>query len=120
VPRLRGFGGRWANPLLLFAAALLVAGAFIGNLVMLGLGWLIAYLSRRLSPNESKWAVFFVPGLVASAGVVWLWGRTEGRWGEPIAEKAMGDAVAETWPVVLRGAAVASAVFLVWRSQRRG
>jgi hypothetical protein len=120
VPRLGGLGVRWANPVLLLAAALLVAGAVIGNLVMLALGWLIAYLSRRLSPSESKWAVLFVPGLVVSAGVVWLWGRREGRWGEPLAEGAMGDAVAETWPVVLRAAAVASAVFLVWRSQRKG
>ncbi|MBV1936726.1 hypothetical protein [Streptomyces sp. BV286] len=119
VPRLRPVGGGWTNPLLLLAAALLVAGAAIGNLVMLGLGWLIAYLSRRLSPTESKWAVLGVPGLVVSAGVVWLWGRTEGRWGTPVAQGQMSDAVAETWPWVLRGAAIASALYLVWRSQRR-
>ncbi|MCZ4510273.1 hypothetical protein O3Q52_19175, partial [Streptomyces sp. ActVer] len=119
VPRLRPVGGGWTNPLLLLAAALLVAGAAIGNLVMLGLGWLIAYLSRRLSPTEPKWAVLGVPGLVATAGIVWLWGRTEGRWGTPIADGRMNDAVAETWPWVLRGAAIASALYLVWRSQRR-
>ncbi|MFD3313469.1 hypothetical protein [Streptomyces sp. NPDC058694] len=118
VPRLRPLGGGWTNPLLLLAAALLVAGAAIGNLVMLGLGWLIAYLSRRLSPTESKWAVLGVPGLAATAGIVWLWGRTEGRWGTPIADGRMNDAVAETWPWVLRGAAIASALYLVWRSQR--
>ncbi|GGX46936.1 hypothetical protein [Streptomyces fructofermentans] len=118
LPRLRPVGGGWSNPLLLLAAALLVAGAVVGNLVLLGLGWLIAYLSRRLSPTESKWAVLGVPGLVAAAGVTWLWGRAEGRWGAPVAEGAMSDAVAETWPWVLRGAAVASALYLVWRSQR--
>ncbi|MFH8467473.1 hypothetical protein [Streptomyces sp. NPDC017991] len=123
VPRLRplggGAGGGWSNPLLLLAAALLVAGAVIGNLVMLGLGWLIAYLSRRLSPTEAKWAVLVVPGLVASGGIVWIWGRGEGRWGAPIAQDQMSDAIAETWPWVLRSAAVASALYLVWRSQRR-
>ncbi|MFF3487519.1 hypothetical protein ACFYXC_30195 [Streptomyces sp. NPDC002701] len=119
VPRLRPVRGGWANPLLLLAAALLVAGAVVGNLVLLGLGWLIAYLSRRLSPTESKWAVLGVPGLVLAGGVVWLWGRTERRWGAPIVEGEMNAAVAETWPVVLRTAAVASALFLVWRSQRR-
>ncbi|MEV0223705.1 hypothetical protein [Streptomyces sp. NPDC050704] len=118
VPRLRPIGGGWTNPLLLLAAALLVAGAAIGNLVLLGLGWLIAYLSRRLSPAESKWAVLGMPGLVATAGIVWLWGRTEGRWGDPIAEGQMSDAVSETWPWVLRGAAIASALYLVWKSQR--
>ncbi|MGN9814746.1 hypothetical protein ACTMUQ_05290 [Streptomyces sp. SD11] len=125
LPRLRplggggGVGGGWSNPLLLLAAALLVAGAVMGNLVMLGLGWLIAYLSRRLSPTEAKWAVLVVPGIVASGGIVWIWGRTEGRWGEPIAQDQMSDAIAETWPWVLRSAAIASALYLVWRSQRR-
>ncbi|MEU5701131.1 hypothetical protein [Streptomyces aurantiacus] len=131
VPRLRllgggggsgggGGGGRWSNPLLLLAAALLVAGAVVGNLVMLGLGWLIAYLSRRLTPTESKWAVLVLPGLVVAGGIVWIWGRAEERWGAPIAQDQMGDAIADTWPWVLKSAAVASALYLVWRSQRRG
>ncbi|MER6093587.1 hypothetical protein [Streptomyces bluensis] len=119
LPRLRpGGGGGWNNPLLLLAAALLVAGAVMGSLVPLALGWLIAYLSRRLTTNESKWAVLGVPGTVAAAWVVWLWGRTDGRWGDPIAEGHMNDAVTDTWPWVLRAAAVASALYLLWRSQR--
>ncbi|WDF39142.1 hypothetical protein PBV52_21235 [Streptomyces sp. T12] len=110
--------GRWSNPLLLLAAALLVAGAVLGNPIALLLGWLIAWASRRLSDAETKWAVVILPGLALTAGVVWLWGRTEGRWSTPIAEGHMSDAIAETWPWVLRGAAVASALFIVWRSQR--
>ncbi|WP_171990843.1 hypothetical protein [Streptomyces sp. JHA26] len=116
-PRLWPEGG-WNNPLLLIAAALLIAGAVLGSLVPLGLGWLIAYLSRRLTPAQAKWAVLGLPGTVAAAGVVWLWGRTEGRWGDPIAEGHMNDAVAETWPWVLRSAAVATALYLLWRSRR--
>lgn len=112
-------GGGWSNPLLLLAAALLVAGAVLGNLLVLVVGWLIAWASRRLSDAETKWAVVFLPSLALTAGIVWLWGRNEGRWGEPIAQGHMNDAVAETWPWVVRGAAVASALFLVWRSQRR-
>ncbi|MET8407534.1 hypothetical protein ABZV34_05380 [Streptomyces sp. NPDC005195] len=120
TPRVRFPRPRtWSNPLLLLAAVLLVAGAALGNWFALGLGWLIAYASRRLSPRESKWAVLGMPGLVAVAGVVWLWGRTDGRWGEPIAEGHMNEALADTWPWVVRGAAVASALYLVWRSQRR-
>ncbi|MEE1835344.1 hypothetical protein [Streptomyces sp. SP17KL33] len=118
LPRLRPAGGGWSNPLLLLAAVLLVAGAVMGSLVPLGLGWLIAYLSRRLSPAESKWAVMGLPGVVAAGGVVWLWGRSDGRWGEPIAQGQMSGALAETWPWVLRVAAVASALYLLWRSQR--
>ncbi|WP_405881501.1 hypothetical protein OG762_24785 [Streptomyces sp. NBC_01136] len=111
--------GNWSNPLLLLAAVLLVVGAALGNWLALGLGWLIAWASRRLSPTESKWAVLGMPGLVVAAGLVWLWGRSNGRWGEPIAKGHMNEAMTETWPWVVRGAAVASALYLVWRSQRR-
>ncbi|WP_338780368.1 hypothetical protein [Streptomyces sp. DG1A-41] len=110
--------GGWSNPLLLIAAGLLIAGAVLGNWFVLILGWLIAYASRRLSPAETKWAVVILPSLSVAAGVLWLWGRMNDRWGTPIAEGHMNDAVAETWPWVVRGAAVASALFLVWRSQR--
>ncbi|MGW3915031.1 hypothetical protein ACWEBX_26400 [Streptomyces sp. NPDC005070] len=115
LPRLGGY----INPLLLLAAALLVAGAVLGNWFALGLGWLIAYGSRRLTRAESKWAVLVLPGLSATAGIVWLWGRSDGRWGDPVAEGHMNEAMAETWPFVVRGAAIASALYLVWRSQRR-
>ncbi|MGW0971736.1 hypothetical protein [Streptomyces sp. NPDC002516] len=115
LPRLGG----WTNPLLLLAAALLVAGAVLGNWLALGLGWLIAYGSRRLTPAESKAAVLVLPGLSAAAGIVWLWGRSNGRWGAPVAAGHMNEAMAQTWPFVVRGAAVASALYLVWRSQRR-
>ncbi|MEU7058948.1 hypothetical protein [Streptomyces sp. NPDC046197] len=111
--------GRWSNPLLLLAAGLLVAGAVLGNWFALLLGWLIAYASRRLTASESKWAVMGMPGLAAAGGIVWLWGRGNGRWGDPIAQGHMNDAIAETWPWVVRAAAVLSALFLVWRSQRQ-
>ncbi|WP_062645454.1 hypothetical protein [Streptomyces maremycinicus] len=109
---------RWSNPLLLIAAACLVVGAALGNWFALILGWLIAYASRRLTERETKFAVMGLPGLALGAGIVWLWGRSEGRWGDPIADGHMNDAVAQTWPWVIRGAAVASALFLVWRSQK--
>lgn len=114
LPRLTGR----RNPLLLLAAGLLVAGAVLGSWIALGLGWLIAWASRRLTPAESKWAVVGMPSLAAAAGIVWIWGRTEGRWGDPVAQGHMNDAVAQTWPWVVRGAAVASALYLAWRSQR--
>jgi hypothetical protein len=110
---------RWNNPLLLCAAALLVVGAVLGNLVALAAGWLIAWASRRLTKAEVKAAVIVLPGLAVATGVLWLWGRGTGRWGDPIAAGQTGDAIAATWPWVLRGAAVASALFLAWRSQRQ-
>ncbi|MFF4984400.1 hypothetical protein ACFY3O_30700 [Streptomyces sp. NPDC001046] len=109
----------WNNPFLLVAAGLLVAGAVLGNWFVLLLGWLLAYASRRLTPAETKWTVAVLPGLCVAGGLVWLWGRMNGRWGDPVAEGHLNDAVAETWPWVVRAAAVTSALFLVWRSQRR-
>ncbi|MFI1423069.1 hypothetical protein ACH4VX_34950 [Streptomyces sp. NPDC020731] len=117
LPRLPS--GRWSNPLLLLAAGLLVAGTVIGDWRALILGWLIAYASRRLTQAEIKWAVVVLPGLALTGGVVWLWGRTEGRWGTPVPEGHMNDAISETWPWVVRAAALTTALFLVWRSQRR-
>ncbi|MEZ3177198.1 hypothetical protein KYY02_00275 [Streptomyces pimonensis] len=117
LPRLPS--GRWSNPLLLLAAGLLVAGTVIGDWRALILGWLIAYASRRLTQAEVKWAVVVLPGLALAGGVVWLWGRTEGRWGAPVPQGRMNDAISETWPWVVRAAALATALFLVWRSQRR-
>ncbi|MGV9344030.1 hypothetical protein ACWDSD_04320 [Streptomyces spiralis] len=111
--------GGWSNPLLLIAAGLLLAGAVLGNWFALLLGWIIAYGSRRLTPAESKWAVMGLPGLALAAGLLWLWGRSNDRWGAPIAQGHMNDAIAQTWPWVVRAAAVLSALFLLWRSQRQ-
>lgn len=110
---------RWSNPLLLIAAASLVVGAVLGNWFALILGWLIAYASRRLTPGEVKAAVMVLPGLSLVGGIVWLWGRTTGRWGTPIAEGQLNAALTETWPWIIRTAALASALFLTWRSQRQ-
>ncbi|MFI9425735.1 hypothetical protein ACIG54_19520 [Streptomyces achromogenes] len=116
----RGPLSGWSHPLLLLAAAALVAGAVLGNWFALLLGWAIAYGSRRLTPAETRWAVMILPGAAVAAGLLWLWGRTDGRWGTPIPQGHMGDAIGDTWPWVVRGAAVASALYLVWRSRRKG
>nr|WP_203607319.1 hypothetical protein [Streptomyces sp. SID11385] len=110
--------GTFSNPLLLLAAAALVVGAVLGSWLPLAAGWLLAWASRRLSTNESKVAVIGIPALSLAAGAVWLWGRSEGRWGEPLARGEWSAAIADTWPAVVRIAAISSALFLVWRSQR--
>ncbi|MGW6202402.1 hypothetical protein ACWF9B_01920 [Streptomyces sp. NPDC055089] len=127
LPRLRrardreaAAGRGFAHPLLLLAAALLVAGAVMDPppaLLALAFGWLLAYGSRTLSRTEAKWVVMGLPGVVAAGALVWLWGRMDGRWGAPIAEGQMSPAIGDAWPWVLRGAAVASALYLVWRAR---
>ncbi|MEU6978644.1 hypothetical protein [Streptomyces sp. NPDC046371] len=106
---------RLGSPLLLVAALLLLAGAAGGWLLPLAAGWLLAYFSR-----ERRAAALVLPGLAATGGAVWLWGRIAGRWGEavPAGGEAMGAALSETWPWTLRAAAVASGLYLLWRSRR--
>jgi len=113
-------GPRAGGVVELAAAALLIVGAFVGSLIPLALGWLAAWWSPRLSRTEAKWAAAGMPGVVAAGAVVWLWGRINGRWGEHIAEGGDGlrQVLSDAGPVLLRIAAVASALFLVWRARR--
>lgn len=99
---------------------LLVAGVVTGSWIPLAGGWLIAYGSRTLSRTEAKWAALGLPGVVVAGALVWVWGRLDGRWGEPIADGGLREVLMGAWPVVVRIAAVASALYLVWRARRRG
>ncbi|MFI5637975.1 hypothetical protein ACIA8H_11230 [Streptomyces goshikiensis] len=108
-----------ANAFLLLAAAILVAGAVSGYWLLLGLGWLAVYASRVLGPTERKVAVFGLPGAVFAGAVVWLWGRQNGRWGEPLPDGGLSEVLPGMWPWLARGAGLASALYLVWRARRR-
>ncbi|MFE1177059.1 hypothetical protein [Streptomyces sp. NPDC058773] len=106
------------SPVLTLAVLLLVAGAALGSWLALAGGWGLAYVSRRLSRAEAKFAALGVPGTVVGGLVVWLWGRFDGRWGEPLAQGRLGQEILDGLPGVVRVAAVASALFLVWRMRR--
>ncbi|MFF3545805.1 hypothetical protein ACFYXD_28605 [Streptomyces platensis] len=106
------------SPVLTLAVLLLVAGAALGSWLALAGGWGLAYVSQRLTRAEAKFAALGVPGTVVGGLVVWLWGRFDGRWGEPIAQGRLGDEMLAGLPVMARVAAVASALFLVWRMRR--
>ncbi|WP_330317018.1 hypothetical protein OG301_22975 [Streptomyces platensis] len=106
------------SPVLTLAVLLLVAGAALGSWLALAGGWGLAYVSRRLTRAEAKFAALGVPGTVVGGLVVWLWGRFDGRWGEPLAQGRLGAEMLAGLPVMARVAAVASALFLVWRMRR--
>ncbi|ANZ16880.1 hypothetical protein SNOUR_17905 [Streptomyces noursei ATCC 11455] len=108
----------WLSPVLTLAVLLLVAGAVVGSWLALAGGWGLAYVSRRLSRTETKFAALGVPGIVAGGLVIWIWGRNDGRWGAPIAPGHLGGELLAGLPGVVRVAAVASALFLLWRMRR--
>ncbi|MCB5178834.1 HAAS signaling domain-containing protein [Streptomyces antimicrobicus] len=103
---------------LLLAAAVLVAGTVTGYWLLLAAGWLVAYASKVLGPAEKKWVVFGLPGTVCAAAVVWLWGRADGRWGDPLLDGQLAPAFESLWPWTVRAAAITSALYLTWRSRR--
>ncbi|MFJ7588366.1 hypothetical protein ACIQZO_13475 [Streptomyces sp. NPDC097617] len=107
------------NAFLLLAAAVLVVGVVTGYWLLLVVGWLLPYASRVLGPAERKWAVFGPPGAVLAGAVLWVWGRMNGKWGETLADDQLSGALHGMWPWVLRGAALASVGYLVWRARRR-
>jgi hypothetical protein len=118
LPRFAGASRGWGSPVLLLAAGLLIAGAAVGSLIPLGVGWLTAYLSRRLSRPQAKFAVLGIPGAAAAGMIVWIWGRDAGKWGAPIAQGQMGRAFQDAYPATVRIAAVGTALYLLWRSRR--
>lgn len=121
LPRLPFAGGGlkgWGSPVLLLAAALLVAGAAIGSWIPLGLGWLTGWLTRKLTPAQKKFGILGIPGAAAIGMLVWLWGRDAGKWSTPIAQGQMGQAVQDALPGTIRLAALGSALYLVWRARR--
>ncbi|MBY8884925.1 hypothetical protein K7472_08690 [Streptomyces sp. PTM05] len=111
-----GRRGLPVGPLELLGALALLAGAVLGNGIALGAGWVLAYTSRGMSRRDAKFAALGAPGLVALGAVLWLWGRTEGRWGAPIANGQLGAVISSDFPTLLRVAAVASALALLWRA----
>ncbi|MDB1088091.1 hypothetical protein PJ985_10990 [Streptomyces sp. ACA25] len=118
--RKRPKGGKHVGgPIELLAALLLVAGTVLGSLLVLAGGWLLAFWSPRLSRREAQWGTFGMPALVVGGYVTWILGRMNDYWGEPIeAENALADALVDQYPLLLRLAALASALFLFWRARR--
>ncbi|MFF2192767.1 hypothetical protein [Streptomyces sp. NPDC058157] len=110
-PRPHGF--------LLLAALLLAAGALTGYWPLLGAGAVVAYVSRVLGPRERKWVILGVPAAVFTAGMLWLWGRSTGRWGDPLPQTQLGPAFQSMWPTLARTASATLAAYLGWRSRRR-
>ncbi|MDC7337407.1 hypothetical protein PQR15_14005 [Streptomyces lydicus] len=108
----------WLSPVPTLAVLLLVAGAVLGSWLALAGGWALAYVSRRLTRTETKFAALGVPGTAVGALVVWMWGRFDGRWGEPLAPGRLGPELLAALPATARVAAVASALYLLWRMRR--
>ncbi|GHH75966.1 hypothetical protein GCM10018781_46110 [Kitasatospora indigofera] len=108
--------GRRPAPLLLVASALLVGGAVTRMVLVMLVGWALAYLSRSLGDRSRKFAVLGIPLLAVTGLVLWFWGRGQGKWGPALQP---GEQLWAAAPGVLRLAAVLSAVYLLVVTVRR-
>ncbi len=109
------------GPLEVLAAVALVAGAVMTNYVLLAAGWLLAYACNGIGRRRARFAAAGLPGVVLLCSLLWFWGRAAGRWGARLPHGQIGTAMSADFPVIVRVAAVASALYLVWRGVlRRG
>ncbi|KUL37186.1 hypothetical protein ADL22_22620 [Streptomyces sp. NRRL F-4489] len=108
----------WLSPVPALAVLLLLAGAVTGSWLALAGGWGLAYVSRRLGRTETKFAALGVPGVFAGGLVLWIWGRSQGRWGDALPPGHLGQELLAALPATARAAAIASALFLLWRLRR--
>ncbi|WP_371480024.1 hypothetical protein [Kitasatospora sp. NBC_00315] len=112
--------GRRPSPLLLLASVVLLGGAVTGLLLVMLVGWALAYLTRSLSDFTRKFAVLGIPLGTMTGLTLWLWGRSQGRWGAALQPgQQVGQQVWGSAPGVLRLAAVLSALFLLGVTLRR-
>lgn len=113
---LRGVVVHWRE---VAAAAVLVAGTVLGLWVVVVIGWAFVYYTSRLSRAEAGTAAIGIPFLSALGAGVYVWGRARGRWGEPLPDGHVRPVLEDVLPLTVRVAAVASAVYLLWRADRR-
>jgi hypothetical protein len=107
------------GPLGTLSVLALLGGAVLGQPLAVLAGLLLAYGSQRLSRTEAKWAAIGMPVTVAVGTLIWLWGRNTGRWGAPIPEDQMSAEMGDALPWAVRAAAIATTLFLLWRTRRR-
>lgn len=112
--RSRAFG--WRE---LAAVALLVGGTVMGQWIAVLAGWVLAYYSLRLNRTETRVAAVGIPLTAVGAVAVWVWGRKTERWGGALPDGKLEPVLRDAMPVAVRIAALASAVFIVWRADRR-
>ncbi|MDI5967491.1 hypothetical protein POF50_009615 [Streptomyces sp. SL13] len=109
------------GPTEVLAAIALVAGAVLGNVILMAAGWVLAYTSRGISRRQAQFAALGLPGITLVGAIIWFWGRATGHWGPRMAGAQIGTAFTGDLPGVARVAAVVSALYLLWRGVvRRG
>ncbi|WP_406285575.1 hypothetical protein [Embleya sp. NBC_00896] len=102
-----------------FAIALMAVGAITASTVVVLLGVLVVFTAGAWSLKERRFAAFYIPGGMALAFAIGMWLRATGNMGTDLTRDQAWDRYGELLPAMVRVAAVAVSLYLLWRLNRR-
>jgi len=102
-----------------FAIALIVIGAIVASTVVVVLGYLVVFTAGAWTLKERKISAFYVPGATAVAFAIGMWMRATGHLGADLTRDQAWDRYGELLPAMVRVAAVAGSLYLLWRLNKR-
>lgn len=122
TPAVGLFGGRGAlrtQVREVFAITLIVIGAIVASTVVVVLGYLVVFTAGAWTLKERKISAFYVPGTTAVAFAIGMWMRATGHLGVDLTRDQAWDRYGELLPAMIRVAAVAGSLYLLWRLNKR-
>ncbi|MFE3198794.1 hypothetical protein [Embleya sp. NPDC059237] len=102
-----------------FAIALMTVGAIVASTVVVVLGLLVVFTAAAWSLKERRFAAFYIPGTTALAFAIGMWLRATGHLGTDLTRDEAWDRFGELVPAMVRVAAIAASLYLLWRLNRR-
>jgi hypothetical protein len=102
-----------------FAIAMMAIGAIVASTAVVVLGYLVVFTAAAWSLKERRVATFYLPGGTALGFGIAMWMRANGHLGTDLTRDQGWDRLGEQVPVMIRVAAVAASLYLLWRLNRR-
>lgn len=102
-----------------FAIAMMAIGAIVASTAVVVLGLLVVFTAGAWSLKERRFAGFYVPGATALAFAIGMWMRATGHMGVDLTSDQAWDRYGELLPAMVRIAAIAASLYLLWRLNRR-
>ncbi|MGC0422406.1 hypothetical protein [Embleya sp. AB8] len=102
-----------------FAIALMAVGAIFASTVLVLLGYLVVFTAGAWSLKERRLAAFYLPGTTALVFAVGMWLRATGHLGSRLTRDEAWHRFGDLLPGMIRVAAIAASLYLLWRLNRR-
>ncbi|MYW03538.1 hypothetical protein, partial [Streptomyces sp. SID3343] len=102
-----------------FAIAMMAIGAIVASTVVVVLGYFVVFTAAAWSLKERRVAAFYLPGATALGFGIAMWMRAHGHMGTDLTSDQAWDRLGELLPAMVRVAAIAASLYLLWRLNRR-